>query len=449
MSTATDSRLRELHQALATKSQEMEGLSLDWKFENEGKDLVVNDEQKAKFQRAVADAEEIKNLITLEERAAGIRSFGSGAPGTPEAGDAAVETHAFHGVKSIADLWFESDAYAEMKGTNFREFGQMFELDRSVHAMPEAKDVYSAMGGNISIPALGRAQNLGLTERALRPGRVRDLFPAEATTASILYGIRETGFTNRAATVPERRAADGVSPPVGDETDVYGLKPRSSLSIAPVTYHISTIAHIMYAHRQTLADEPRMRGLIDRDMVDGIKMVEDEQILYGDGTGENLRGLVNTTGIQTYTQVGNPTATPPVEYEPKSMAVRRAATRALLAYFDPTGVVLHPLDWEDMELERDNNGAYTVAVSVALGAEKRIWRLRVADTPAMTESRFLVGAFGTGAKLYDREQVNIQVSTENRDLFERNAVTIRAEERVGLVVDRPESFVYGQFTSPS
>ena len=203
-----------------------------------------------------------------------------------------------------------------------------------------------------------------------------------------------------------------------------------------VTYPISTIAHLMDVHKHVLDDEPRLRGIIDRDMIDGIKMVEDFEILYGDGTATRLTGIVNTAGVQTYTQVAG---------DKKSAALRRAATRAMLAYFQPTGIAMHPFDWEDIELETDNNGAYTVAVSVAVGGEKRVWRLEVIDTPAMVQGRWLLGAFGTGAKLYDREQVNITVSTENRDIFERNAYTLRAEERLALEVSRPESFVYGSF----
>jgi HK97 family phage major capsid protein len=64
----------------------------------------------------------------------------------------------------------------------------------------------------------------------------------------------------------------------------------------------------------------------------------------------------------------------------------------------------------------------------------------------MVEGQFLLGAFGTAAKLYDREQVNVQISTEDSDNFRRNAVTIRAEERVGLEVSRPEAFVVGTIT---
>jgi HK97 family phage major capsid protein len=252
--------------------------------------------------------------------------------------------------------------------------------------------------------------------------------------------VRETGFINRAAAVRQRTAADGVSAPTGGPTDLYGLKPRSDLTIAPVTYPIATIAHLMYVHKLTLDDEPRMRGLIDRDLIDGVKLAEDEAILYGNGVGENLTGIMNTPGVQTYTGLAT---------DKRSAQIRRAITKAVLAYFQPTGIVMSPQDWEDIELETDNNGQYTVATSVAVGGEKRVWRLTITDTPAMAEGQFLLGAFGTGAKLYDREQVNVQLSTENRDFFERNVYTLRAEERLALVVDRPESFVVGAFTTPA
>ena len=124
-------------------------------------------------------------------------------------------------------------------------------------------------------------------------------------------------------------------------------------------------------------------------------------------------------------------------------------TRSILAYYQPTGIVMHPLDWEGVELEVDRNGQYLVAVSVAVGGEKRVWRLNVVDTAANVQGKFLLGAFGQGAKLYDREDVNVQISTEDSDNFRRNAVTILAEERIALEVPRPESFVAGTLVTPT
>ena len=77
---------------------------------------------------------------------------------------------------------------------------------------------------------------------------------------------------------------------------------------------------------------------------------------------------------------------------------------------------------------------------MALGGEPRVWRIPVVETPAIAEGTALVGAFGTGAQLYDREQANIRVSEQHSDFFVRNAIVILAEQRLALAVKRPEAF---------
>lgn len=402
MPVKTDqSRLKELRSALQTKANEIDAIGQAFKIDDDG-NVEVSTEKAQAYTKAVEQAEEIKRLIMVEKQKDGVYAFLGEPEGVPAAADDAAMTATTSSgfqSKSLGERWLESPAYGEMKGSSFNRLGQIAEFDHSL----EIKDVYSNMAGTIpNINALGRPQDLGLQPRVLRPGRIRDLFPAEQTTANVLYGIRETGFTNNARVVPERTAQDG-GPATGGPTDVFGLKPKSTLSFVPVTYPLATIAHVLYVHKQTLMDEPRIRGLIDRDLVDGIKMVEDEQILYGDGVGDNLTGIINTPGVQTYT--GD-------SADPLSAQIRRAITRAILAYFPPSGLVLHPLDWENLELERDNNGAYRLAVNIAIGGEKRVWRISLVETPAINEGQFLMGAFGIGAKLYDRYQVNIAVKKD-------------------------------------
>jgi HK97 family phage major capsid protein len=175
----------------------------------------------------------------------------------------------------------------------------------------------------------------------------------------------------------------------------------------------------------------------------GLRLQEDFQILRGDGTGENLEGIMETSGIQNYAWSDGPTDVPVADS--MADAIRRAATLSFLAYYEPTGVILHPSDWEKIELTKDNNGQYLVAVSVALGGEPRIWRIPVVETPAMQEGKALVGAFGTGAQLYDREQASIRVSEQHSDFFVRNAIVVLAEQRLALAVKRPEAFVLVDF----
>jgi len=255
------------------------------------------------------------------------------------------------------------------------------------------------------------------------------LFPSRTTSAAVIEYFRMTGFTNNAAAVSERTGT------------TFTAKPQSSFTFVGEQAPVRTLAHWEAAHRNVLADEPQLRSIIDNELLYGLRLQEDAQILTGDGVGENLTGILATSGIQTYNWSAG------VAGDNKADAIRRAATLSFLAYYEPTGVVLHPNDWEDIELSKDDNGQYLVAVSVAMGGEPKLWRIPVVDTPAMTEGQALVGAFGTGAQLYDREQASIRISEQHADFFVRNAIVVLAEQRLALAVKRPEAFVKVTFNS--
>jgi HK97 family phage major capsid protein len=55
--------------------------------------------------------------------------------------------------------------------------------------------------------------------------------------------------------------------------------------------------------------------------------------------------------------------------------------------------------------------------------------------------------FSPAAQLFDREDANVVISTENADDFEKNMISIRCEERLALAVKRPEAFIYGTFSA--
>jgi HK97 family phage major capsid protein len=303
------------------------------------------------------------------------------------------------------------------------------------------KDVFSAMPtGNPT--AFGVVQRDPIVTPLTRTKRVRDLFPTRTTTAAVIEYFRQLGFTTLQAGHGTNNAAAVAERGTGAASATFGLKPQSSFAFVGEQAPVRTLAHWEAAHRNVLADEPQLRSIIDNELMYGLRLLEDNQILNGDGTGENLLGVLQTPGIQEYAWSDG--ATSPVA-DTKADALRRAATLAFLAYYEPTGIVLHPNDWEDIELTKDANGQYLVAVSVAMGGEPRVWRMPVVDTPAMTEGTGLVGAFGTGAQLYDREQASIRISEQHSDFFVRNAIVILAEQRLALAVKRPEAFVKVDF----
>jgi HK97 family phage major capsid protein len=333
--------------------------------------------------------------------------------------------------KSVGRRFIESDAFKNRDPAgNTRE---EFQIDRDLMALGglERKDLYTASGGTLTNFAFGSVQREPMVPRAYRTARVRDLFPVAGTNSALIEYVRVLGFlngVNNAAPVAERTSDDSG----------FALKPQTKLQFAPAQSPLRTLAHWEAAHRNTLSDEPMLQSIIDTELLYGLRLVEDDQILNGDGTGENMLGILRTPGIQIYPDVINP-GVPTTDT--RIDAIRRGATRVMLAYYEPTGVVVHPFDWERMELTKDSMGNYVMAVNVSVGAQKQVWQMPVVASPAMTEGTALVGAYGLGAKVYDREQANIRIAEQHADFFLRNALVVLAEERVGLTVSRPESFV--------
>lgn len=429
-----ESRLRELQTALREKMTEQKSIADSFKFEDGV--MNVSAEQKSAFDKNMTDIKEIKGLIDSLESLRDMDRWGSSPVGESVATKSAASM-AGHNMdsraRSVGEAFLQSAEFKALDGgRNGANMVSPFILNTGDLAAYGVKDVYSALPTGTP-GEFGTIQRDPIVTPPMRTRRVRDLFPVRSTTAAVIEYFRMSGFTT-----PGTSAVNAASSVAERQGNAFGLKPQSSMQFAGHQAPVRTLAHWEAAHRNVLADEPQLRSIIDNELMYGLRLHEDEQILNGDGTGENLEGVLQTSGIQTYSWSSG--ATLPVP-DTKADAIRRAATLSFLAYYEPTGVILHPNDWEDIELTKDLNGQYLVAVSVALGGEPRIWRIPVVETPAIAEGTALVGAFGTGAQLYDREQASIRISEQHADFFVRNAIVVLAEQRLALAVKRPESFV--------
>lgn len=429
-----EGRLKELQDALRVKVADNKALADSFKIEDGV--VQVDTERKAAFDRNMSDIREIKGLIDSMEGLKDVQRWSE----EPTRESVATKSAAAQGLHlpggSLGSAFLASPEFKALQGGRMgANMTSPFEVKAADIAGLRFKDVYSAMPEGTP-GSFGTIQRDDMVTQPQRKRRVRDLFPVRTTTAAVIEYFRQTGYVNG---VPTGNNAGTVAQRDDDE---YALKPQSSLSFRGEQSPVRTIAHWESAHRNTLADEPQLRAIIDNELLYGLRLAEDDQILNGDGTGENLLGVLATADIQEYDWSSG--AVEPVP-DNKCDAIRRAATLAFLANYEPTGVVVHPNDWEDMELTKNTQGSYLLAVSMNTGADQRIWRIPVIDTPAIDEGTALVGAFGTGAQLYDREQASIRISEQHADFFIRNAIVILAEERLALAVKRPESFVKVSF----
>jgi HK97 family phage major capsid protein len=244
---------------------------------------------------------------------------------------------------------------------------------------------------------------------------VRDLITPGTTQSNMIQYVKETGFTNNAAPISESM-----------------LKAESQLVYALMQSAVVTIAHWIHASRQILDDFQALMSNIDGRLRYGLKLVEENQLLKGSGAGNNLNGI--------YTQATLYSAPIVITSPTKIDVIRLMILQAELALFPSTGIVLHPSDWAGIQLTKSTIGDYIFSNPQATGTPM-LWGLPVVPTQAMTQGTALTGAFMMGAQVFDREDANVVISTENQDDFIRNMVTIRCEERLALAVYRPEAFI--------
>ena len=424
-----ESRLSELQGALRTKMADNKVIADSFRVE-EGT-VVVSAEQKSAFDKNMGDIREIKSLIEGLESMRDADKWASGSNGSVAQASAFADAVSPREIrqarKSLGEAFLDSPEFKSLMQSGSANMPAPYKSGNDVYSQ---KDLYSALPTGTP-GSFGTIQRDAIVVPPMRTKRVRDLFPTRTTTAAVIEYFRMTGFVNNAAAVSERSGTPAN----------FTAKPQSSFTFVGEQAPVRTLAHWEAAHRNVLADEPQLRSIIDNELMYGLRLQEDSQILNGNGTGENLTGVLQTSGIQTYDWSDGAYSATAGLSDTKADAIRRAATLSFLAYYEPTGVVLHPNDWEDIELTKDGNGAYVVAVSVAMGGEQKLWRIPVVDTPAIAEGTALVGAFGTGAQLYDREQASIRISEQHADFFVRNAIVILAEQRLALAVKRPEAFV--------
>ena len=182
-----------------------------------------------------------------------------------------------------------------------------------------------------------------------------------------------------------------------------------------------------------------MSSYIDGRLRYGLALKVEEQLLNGGGTGVDINGLMNQAS-----DFSNPGVT--VTQETRIDRLRLAMLQVALAEYDADAIVINPIDWAAIELLKDDNNNYLFASPKNL-TSPGLWGLPVVATQAMDVDNYLVGAFRMGAQVWDRESASVQISTENKDNFTKNMVTILAEERLALTVYRPEAFVKGTFES--
>lgn len=264
-------------------------------------------------------------------------------------------------------------------------------------------------------------QRPGVIPGDFLPLTLRQLIPTVPVTANAVNALKEASWTNDAA-----------------ETAQAAGKPESDITFAPYNVAIETVAHWIKVSNQLLADAPAVAAYIDTRLRDGLAQRIDRQLLLGDGVTPNLSGLTDAGNFTAFTATSGANL---VESINKAKYLLWASGNA------PDTVVVNPADWGEMELAREGagTGAYLYGAP-GTAAGRSPFGVQVVLSNHMAAGNFLIGNLRSAATIYQRQGAVVEMGFVNDD-FTKNLVTIRAEERLGLGVDRPSAIMYGAITA--
>lgn len=292
------------------------------------------------------------------------------------------------------------------------------------HALPSTEQ-RALLSTESSDPAAGlwmpRGTPLAPTPREQRLF-IRDVLSVIPTTLNSVPYIRELNAATTAAGASS--VAEGVA------------KPEATMQFVSADAPIRKIATWIPVTTEIIDDAPTLRGYIDRRLGYMLALAEEKQILNGNGLAPDLRGIRQTTGLQTIATVGAGEA---------AAGIGRAIGKIELVDGEADFLAMNPTDFWLMVTTRhanqfDAGGGGALPYGVA---PNNVYGLTPIRTPSIEALKFLVGSGRLGAAIFDRQQIVIRTGNQHASYFIENKIAVLAEERIGLGVFRPDFFVEG------
>lgn len=320
--------------------------------------------------------------------------------------------------KSFIDLVKNDDAYKSLQAKSV----SLADIEVTKSDMASMKEMKVTSAGIV-------APNY---DPVIQPGIRQELRIRDLLTTVPVSGQNYTYFKENLHTRGAGPVAEG------------GLKPTSNVTFTTQTDRVKKIAVWMPVTDEALDDVPQLMAYLQELLRYDLKLEEERQILKGDGTGENLNGLMTQATVYdaTLTKAGD-TAIDLVR-----RAIYQVRKQSMLS---ADGVVMTELDWMNIELQKDGENRYLFAnlqglVTPVLWGRPVVTSDSVDEGDADTGGEFLVANFARSSVLFDRMSFLFKMGLIN-DQFIKNERALLVEERLGLGVRRREGLVKGRFTA--
>ena len=263
----------------------------------------------------------------------------------------------------------------------------------------------------------------GIVLLGTQPPRVADLMTQTPTNNTTIRYISENSLTNAAAAVGEN-----------------GQLPEATWDLVETDANVRKIGVIGRVTDEFFQDYDATRDYINTRLAYMVAIKEDYNLLNANGTGNDIKGLLQFTGIQTQAQ-GTDIAVD---------AVFKAITKVrTIGFFEPDAIVMHPNDLQSFRLTKDKNGQYLFGGPFTgsygqpgspAGFTLMLWGLPVVWTTSIAQGTCLVGAFRLSAQIFRKLGLTIETTNSDASDFQYNRIAIRANTRLTLACYRPLGF---------
>jgi HK97 family phage major capsid protein len=268
----------------------------------------------------------------------------------------------------------------------------------------------------------------GVVEGAFRVFTLEALLTKIPTSANAIDWVRENVFTNAAA-----ETAEGTA------------KPQSSITFTPGTMPVSTVSHFVKITRQMAMDNAALAAYINRRMIYGVDLRVEGQLFAGNGAGGNISGLALAGNFTPHGYTAASLTALGLSPTNRFDIIGKMIGDCAAADYPADVIVLNTIDWWTMRLTKDGQGRYLLG-DPGSSVPPTLFGLPVVASNSVPVDMVWVGNLAQAATLHDRESVGIALSDSDGDNFTTGLITIRAERRLALTVEKPAAARYGDLT---
>jgi len=307
----------------------------------------------------------------------------------------------------------------------------VIELDtKQTRQLFERKTVIDSSALGFPTPGVLGAERIeGIVPEARGMLTIRNALSSRPTTQPLIYFVR----VNSPLTIASPQQGDGHT------------KKENALTFTTESERVRTLATWIPASKQALEDFTELLGFLQSSLPYYVDLAEEQQLLSGSGSGEDLNGLI--TQATAFDTALLPLSGSYNRIDVIGRAVQQITTASEIP---PTFIVLHPADWWSIRLTKDTQGRYILGDPMGPVTQQQLFGLTPIITNNIASGTFLVGSgLPVASEIRDRMGMTVEIATQHEDYFARNLIAIRAEKRLALVVKRAASYITGTFaTSP-